>query len=254
MPLCLDCSRRYDVVNRGFSGYNTSQALKILEQVFPKPEAGGPNLKYLVSLTNHTIWGRGDGKHPQHTNPSLQVVLLGANDAALQQEVDNQGVPLEEYKTNLRRIITHPHVTAHAPQVLVVTPPPLDEIRTTELDVPKYGRGLRQTARSAAYSQAARDVAASVAGVKVVDLQRALLDVAAARTPGWDAATQPPLGSSAAGGQRGYLETLLPDGLHLGGEAYRVFFGLVAAEIKLPGADAEGYVHPEWRRAPWLKE
>lgn len=44
-----DCSRRFDVVNRGFSGYNTSQALKILEEVFPKPEPTGPKLKYLVS-------------------------------------------------------------------------------------------------------------------------------------------------------------------------------------------------------------
>lgn len=43
-----DCSRRYDVVNRGFSGYNTSQALKILEQVFPERTADGPKMKYLV--------------------------------------------------------------------------------------------------------------------------------------------------------------------------------------------------------------
>lgn len=135
-----------------------------------------------------------------------------------------------------------------------MTPPPLDEIRTAELDVPKYGRSLRQTARSAAYSQAARDVAASVPGAKVVDLQRALLDVAAAGTPGWDA-TQPPLGS-AEGGRRGYLERLLPDGLHLSGEAYRVLWGLVEAEIepRFPSADVEGYVYPEWRKAPWLEE
>lgn len=44
-----DCSRRLDVINRGFSGYNTSQALEILEKVFPKPSPEGPKLKYLVS-------------------------------------------------------------------------------------------------------------------------------------------------------------------------------------------------------------
>lgn len=138
----------------------------------------------------------------------------------------------------------------------MVTPPPLDEIRTTELDVPKYGSVLRRTARSAEYSQAARDVAASVpgGGVRVVDLQRALLDVAVAGTPGYDAATQPPLGSSAPGGQRGYLERLVPDGLHLSGEAYRIFWGLVKAEIEIPVTGAEGYVYPEWKKAPWLKE
>lgn len=41
------------MINRGFSGYNTSQALKFFEQIFPKPEAGGPKLKYLVSPILH---------------------------------------------------------------------------------------------------------------------------------------------------------------------------------------------------------
>lgn len=44
-----DCLRRYDVVNRGFSGYNTSQALKIFEHLFPEPGPGTPRMEYLVS-------------------------------------------------------------------------------------------------------------------------------------------------------------------------------------------------------------
>lgn len=44
-----DCLRRYDVVNRGFSGYNTSQGLKILEDLFPEPGPGTPKMEYLVS-------------------------------------------------------------------------------------------------------------------------------------------------------------------------------------------------------------
>lgn len=44
-----DCLRRYDVVNRGFSGYNTSQALKIFEHLFPEPGPGTPKMEYLVS-------------------------------------------------------------------------------------------------------------------------------------------------------------------------------------------------------------
>ncbi|KAF3770531.1 SGNH hydrolase [Cryphonectria parasitica EP155] len=220
------CLRRYDVVNRGFSGYNTSQALRILEQIFPEPTAGGPQLKYLI-------------------------VLLGANDAALPQEVENQGLPLDQYKTNLHRIITHPNITAHKPKVLLITPPPLDEIRTTELDTPKYGHTLRETARSASYSQAARDVAASVPGTVLLDLQKALIDRATASTPGWDV-SQPPLGSL-EGARRGYLEQLLPDGLHLSGEAYRVLWGLVEAEIepRFPNEGPEGYVFAEWKSAPW---
>ena len=44
-----DCMRRIDVVNRGFSGYNTSQSLKIIENVFPAPTPSGPKLEILVS-------------------------------------------------------------------------------------------------------------------------------------------------------------------------------------------------------------
>lgn len=136
----------------------------------------------------------------------------------------------------------------------MVTPPPLDEIRTTELDTAKYGRNLRETARSAAYSQKARDVAARVPGTVLVDLQKALMEVAVGNTPGWEVG-QPPLGSI-EGGQRGYLEKLLPDGLHLSGEAYKVLWGLVEGEIepRYPSESSEGYVYPEWRQAPWLKK
>jgi hypothetical protein len=42
--------RRFDVVNRGFSGYNTSNALSVLPQIFAPPTPGGPELKYLVSF------------------------------------------------------------------------------------------------------------------------------------------------------------------------------------------------------------
>lgn len=135
-----------------------------------------------------------------------------------------------------------------------MTPPPLDEIRTTELDTPKYKHTLRQTARSALYSQAAREVAAAVPGTVLLDLQKALMDTAIANTQGWDA-SQPTLGSLEAG-RRGYLEQLLPDGLHLSGEAYQVFWGLVQPELEpvFPNQGTEGYVYPEWRQAPWLEQ
>lgn len=173
-------------------------------------------------------------------------------------------MPLEEYRANLARLVGHPRVVAHGAKVLVVTPPPLDEIRRAEMDTAQYGRAVREQARSAAYSQAAREVAAelgekavgsegSPSAVACVDLAKALMDHAVANTPGWDA-SQPPLGS-AEGGRRGYLERLLPDGLHMSGEAYRVLWGLVEAEIqpRFPNENTEGYVWPGWREAPWLE-
>ncbi|KAH8743669.1 SGNH hydrolase-type esterase domain-containing protein [Diaporthe sp. PMI_573] len=224
------CLRRYDVVNRGFSGYNTSQALNIFEQLFPAPGPGTAKMEYLV-------------------------ILLGANDAALPLDDNNQYVSLEGYKRNLVRMVGHPHVAAHGCKVPVVTPPPLDEIRRTEVDVAQHGRATREQARIAAYSQAAREVAAGLGerSVACVDLAKALMDHAVANTPCWDA-SQPPLGS-AAGGRRGYLEKLLPDGLHMSGEAYKVLWGLLEPEIepRFPNEDTEGYAWPVWRDAPWLE-
>lgn len=44
--------RRFDVVNRGLSGYNTSNALKLLPQIISPPGPGVPKLAYLVSLSS----------------------------------------------------------------------------------------------------------------------------------------------------------------------------------------------------------
>lgn len=67
-----DCLRRYDVVNRGFSGYNTSQALKIFEHLFPEPGPGTPKMECLVSPSHPLRHGclparlRQTGGDPRH--------------------------------------------------------------------------------------------------------------------------------------------------------------------------------------------
>ncbi|TLD20360.1 hypothetical protein PspLS_08382 [Pyricularia sp. CBS 133598] len=225
------CQRRYDVVNRGFSGYNTSQVLKILPDIIPAPHLAGPQLKYLV-------------------------VLLGANDAALPSPVDNQHVDLDQYKINLRAIVTHPHIVAHKPKILLVTPPPLDEIRLGTIDRAN-GRGgpSRHAKVSASYSAAARDLAGELApsGVVLIDLWKELMDVAVAKTPGFYGVGGAMLGDPGCG-LCGHLENLLPDGLHMSGEAYQVFYDAVRPHI-IPEiatlGDGEGHVLPEWRVAPW---
>ncbi len=217
------CMRRYDVINRGLSGYNTSQALKALPDVFAAPSPSGPQMAYLL-------------------------VLLGANDSAVVMPTDNQHVDLDDYKANLTSILTHPHITAYGAKILLVTPPPLDEMRITQVDL-AAGRphASRQARISAAYAQAARDVAREVPGVVLVDLWQALMDLAVAKTPGFDASSGGLLGDPATG-QRGHLEHLLPDGLHMSGEAYRKLFEIVLPHIE----PAHPSVLAEWRDAPWL--
>jgi lysophospholipase L1-like esterase len=170
-----------------------------------------------------------------------------------------QHVPLDRYKENLARIINHPHITAHKPKIFLVTPPPLDQIRVTVLDT-AYGHpaAARQTKISAAYSEAVRQVAAQHPGVTLIDLHKAIMDVAVAKTPGFDPSKGPALGDP-EGGVRGYLEHLLPDGLHLSTESYRIFYDLVRPHVGAEWAgtkdlDRVGYVLPDWRDAPWPEE
>ncbi|OIW34095.1 GDSL Lipase/Acylhydrolase family protein [Coniochaeta ligniaria NRRL 30616] len=229
--------RRFDVVNRGLSGYNTSQALKALPQIFTPPKEGGPKIEYLL-------------------------VLFGANDACVPLPTNNQHVPLDKFKQNLTRIITHPSIAAHKPKILLVTPPPLDEIHITKLDLAwGHAAATRRAKISASYSEAVRQVAAEHAGsttVTLIDLWKGLMDRAVEKTPGFDPAAGKTLGDPDSG-VRGHLENLLPDGLHMSGESYRVFFELVKGHVGSEWAGTEeedrvGYVLPDWRTAPWSED
>ncbi|KAH8894825.1 SGNH hydrolase [Thozetella sp. PMI_491] len=223
--------RRFDVVNRGLSGYNTSNAVKALPDIITPPVPGGPKIAYLF-------------------------ILFGANDASILLPTNKQHVPLEQYSANLSAIVTHPSITAHNPKIFVVTPPPLDEIRITALDLAwGHPAATRQAKVSASYSEAARQVAAAHPGVTLIDLWQALMDRAIAKTPGYD--PKGPMLGDPEGGQRGYLEQLLPDGLHLSGEAYQVFYDIVKPHLGSEWAgtaeeDRVGFVLPDWRVAPWL--
>ena len=117
--LSRDYSRRADVLNRGFSGYNTRMALDLLPGIFPTAAPGVAQGEVL-----------------------FVTVFFGANDAALPGE--RQHVPPDEYGKNLRRIVEHvrsgPGRTARGAgdggpadgggsanvPVILFTPPPVD--------------------------------------------------------------------------------------------------------------------------------
>jgi lysophospholipase L1-like esterase len=96
-------TRRADVLNRGFSGYNTRHALEVLPRIF------------------------GDG--PEMKEPLLFcTVYLGANDSALPGE--RQYVPIDEYQRNLGKIVTSIRErVGEKPPIILMTPPPVDEKR-----------------------------------------------------------------------------------------------------------------------------
>jgi lysophospholipase L1-like esterase len=106
-------SRRADVLNRGFSGYNTRHALEILPRVFgdePQKQQDSKNLK------------------EDDLSMLFCTVFLGANDSALVGE--RQHVPLNEYQRNLDQIVTSiANRGGGVCPIILMTPPPVDEPR-----------------------------------------------------------------------------------------------------------------------------
>lgn len=157
---------------------------------------------------------------------------------------------MEKYKENLRNIVTHPIVKTHDPKIFIVTPPPVDEIHTTRRSAAQGDPGpFRAASVSASYSQAAREVA-SETGVGLVDLYQGLMQKAIEMTPGFEAGG-PLLGTPECGKQGGF-ETLLYDGLHMAGEAYKVLYDLVRPIVEeewgsAPEEERAGYLFPYWK-------
>ncbi|RKP25606.1 SGNH hydrolase-type esterase domain-containing protein, partial [Syncephalis pseudoplumigaleata] len=153
--------RRADIVNRGFSGYNTEWARHVLAMILPRAQ---------TSLPASTLLG-------QHESIELLVVLLGANDAAI--PPSGQHVPLTRYRENLKALVDmvqSPMSRYYAPntRVILVTPPPLDEALWAK-DCAKDGRPLdRRAATTQKYAEACVKLARDL-HVPVLDLHSLIL-------------------------------------------------------------------------------
>ncbi|KAH7021793.1 GDSL Lipase/Acylhydrolase family protein [Macrophomina phaseolina] len=142
-PLQQAYARKLDVVNRGFNGYNTEEALKVLPRLMPAPE---------------------------QAKVRLMTVFFGANDACLEGSSSKQHVCLEQYMENLRTICTHPVVKAQAPRLIIITPPPVNEYKMEPVDIAKGHDGLQRTAEhTKKYANAARKVGEELR-IPVLDL------------------------------------------------------------------------------------
>mmetsp|Transcript_16470 Transcript_16470/g.32197 ORF Transcript_16470/g.32197 Transcript_16470/m.32197 type:complete len:266 (+) Transcript_16470:29-826(+) len=107
--------RRADVLNRGFSGYNTDWALYTLSEIFGENDA----------------------------TPALATIFFGANDACDPKVHPRQHVPVDRFKANLKKIVQHIQGTskkgAPEPKIVVIAPPPVDVPRRLEFQKEKYG-------------------------------------------------------------------------------------------------------------------
>lgn len=95
--LCARYVRRADIINRGFSGYNSKWGLSLLKELeLPK-------------------------------RPILVVVFFGANDSALKELNAHQHVPIEEYRENICSIVKYLQNHLGARHIVLLSPPPLIE-------------------------------------------------------------------------------------------------------------------------------
>ena len=187
------CIRRADIVNRGLSGYNTRWIRGFLE---------GKEEPLVVPPL------------PSDGHYDLATVFLGANDASC----EYQHVPLEEYKANLIAIVDHLMTTSKIPNVLVVTPGPVEDAAWLEHQrgrVPPGGEkptvGNRSFAVAAQYAAAARE-ATAVLQSKLKEGQRVeLVDIHSAMTKGTHEGTE-------------FWKTCLSDGLHFAANGSDVLF------------------------------
>lgn len=216
--------RKLDIVNRGFSGYNTSQALHILREIVPVPSK--------VRVRFMMIW-------------------FGANDARLPNTPGGpqQHVPLDQFKENLRRIATHPCIRAHEGiRVILVTPPPVDERMLELADQEKYGYAmLRRTAGTTCkYARAVNDLGKEL-NLPVLDVHFKMMSHCHKSTNPNDYSYLPGLKDTPVSK---LLQEYLRDGLHLSRLGYELLYKELLLLIKEEWPDQMPeelpFVFPAW--------
>ncbi|EWM27491.1 gdsl lipase acylhydrolase family protein [Nannochloropsis gaditana] len=188
--------RKADVLNRGFSGYNTDWLSRMLVDLFSRMFRRRP--------------------------PVLVTIWLGANDATV--ESSRQHVPLWKYKENLEKMVRFFKGLGRRDRqvaILLVTPPPLHEGKWLAFLRSSCPTSLldRSFARTASYALAAREVGQAIK-VPVVDIHSSF-GVQIEEAVGGEGMPQDETYAS-----------FLSDGLHLNEKGNRRAFEAVRDSIK----------------------
>lgn len=133
---------RVEVFVRGYNGYNTRWALRIL-----------PRLLTPLTAPTATLFVR------------AVLICFGANDAV--RPIDAQHVPLDEYKRNLAKLVTFVRALPTSPLPILMTPPPISVSRQVTDE-------RRNMDRTATYALACVETGRRLE-VPVVDLHAAML-------------------------------------------------------------------------------
>ncbi|KAG2955093.1 hypothetical protein PC119_g112 [Phytophthora cactorum] len=136
-----------DVVTRGLPGYNTKWFSKYI----------APTIKREI-------------QKGIYNTPSLITVWFGSNDAALANGTSSKThVPIEAYKENLKKIVRQFWTAAPTTDILLITPPHINDTARAELSAEKNGTIDRTNAMAKEYARNCVEVAEAL-NVHVLDL------------------------------------------------------------------------------------
>ncbi|PNS99119.1 hypothetical protein POPTR_016G115800v4 [Populus trichocarpa] len=133
-------ARKADIVMRGYGGWNSRNALQVLDQIFPKDAA---------------------------VQPSLVITYFGGNDSMkpIPAELSSH-VPLPEFIENMKKIATHLKSLSEKTRVIFLGVPPAND----EMIIQFYGeRAARSNEGGRIYSEATLKLCQELE-VKAIDL------------------------------------------------------------------------------------
>ncbi|KAL2066058.1 hypothetical protein VTL71DRAFT_2129 [Oculimacula yallundae] len=197
-------SIRVDVINRGYAGYNTDNALEIITSAIPTPEEAA--VKFLV------VW-------------------FGSNENN-KNSLHGKYVTPSQFRANVVQIITHPSVSAHLPSIhiILITPPPIDECMLANQMRVNWRDVVEAETRKAKDVKRYRDIVKEVGKgreVPVLDCWGLFMKKA-----GWKEGEEEELPGADPTKRNEVLAELLTDGLHLTPAGYRLVFDDMMALIK----------------------
>lgn len=156
---------------------------------------------------------------------------------------------MENYKKNIVALLERWSSIAQHPTILLVTPPPINEIQLEEQDFQKgYSTLTRLQDNTSKYAAAVREIATEWKdrNVVLVDLWKAMVEKAVQLSPD-NSNDIDTIGTKRAGDDKA-MRTLLVDGLHLSSEGYKIFLNevipLVGKEWKEEPFDSPSWVFP----------
>jgi len=159
---------------------------------------------------------------PEQAKIRFLVVFFGANDSALAGAPNKQHIPLDEYKANIEKIVTHPQIVAHKPRIILVAPAPVNEHLWWPRDQNSgYPSVTRVAATTKEYADAVVEVGAKL-DIPVINLWKAFMEKADFKIDSWKVGDLLP--GSLEATPNDALAELMYDGIHFGPVGYDVLF------------------------------